>query len=138
MTRLPLALLLGVALTIAACAGAAETIPPDVDLAVTMKDYKVELSVDTVKAGTVKIGVRNAGGMEHSFELIKTDLPFDKLPVDSGAAKAKEDGLIKQVKTLGVGKVSVVTADLAAGSYVIICNVAGHYQLGMRAALTVR
>jgi len=138
VTRLPLALLLGVALTTAACAGAAETIPPDVDLAVTMKDYKVELSVDTVKAGSVKIGVKNAGGMEHSFELIKTDLPFDKLPVDFGAAKAKEDGLIKQVKSLGIGRVSVVTADLAAGSYVIICNVAGHYQLGMRVALAVR
>ena len=138
MTRLSLALLLGIALTIAACAGAAETIPPDVDLAVTMKDYRVELSVDTVKAGTVKIGVKNAAGMEHSFELIKTDLPFDKLPVDTGAAKAKEDGLIKQIKTLGVGKVAVVTADLAAGTYVVICNVAGHYQLGMRAGLTVQ
>lgn len=138
MTRLSLALLLGVALTIAACAGAAETIPPDVDVAVTMKDYKVELSVTTVKAGPVKFGIKNAGGMEHSFELLKTDLPFDKLPVDSGAAKAKEDGLIKQVKTIGVGKVSVVTADLAAGNYVIICNVAGHYQLGMRVALAVR
>ena len=137
MTRLPLALLLGIALTIAACAGAAETIPPDVDLAVTMKDYRVELSVDTVKAGTVKIGVRNAGGMEHSFELIKTDLPFDKLPT-TGDAKAREDGLVKQVKSIGVGKVSVVTADLAAGNYVVICNVAGHYQLGMRAALAVR
>jgi uncharacterized cupredoxin-like copper-binding protein len=137
VTRLPLALLLGVALTIAACAGATETIPPDVDLAVTMKDYKVELSVDTVTAGSVKIGVRNAGGMEHSFELIKTDLPFDKLPT-TGDAKAREDGLVKQVKSLGVGKVSVVTADLAAGNYVVICNVAGHYQLGMRAALAVR
>jgi len=136
VTRLPLALLLGIALTIAACAGAAETIPPDVDLGVTMKDYKVELSVDTVKAGSVKIGVRNAGGMEHSFELIKTDLPFDKLPT-TGDAKAREDGLVKQVKSIGVGKVSVVTADLAAGNYVVICNVAGHYQLGMRVAFTV-
>ncbi len=138
MTRLPLALLLGIALTIAACAAASETIPPDVDVAVTMKDYKVELSVTTVKAGLVKFGVKNAGGMEHSFELIKTDLAYDKLPVDTGAAKAKEDGLIKQVKTLGVGKVAVVTADLVAGNYVIICNVAGHYQLAMRVALTVQ
>jgi len=64
------------------------------------------------------------------------DLPFDKLPT-TGDAKAKEDGLIKQVKSLPVGKVEVVTADLAAGNYVIICNVAGHYQLGMRAAFTV-
>jgi uncharacterized cupredoxin-like copper-binding protein len=74
--------------------------------------------------------------MEHSFELIKTDLPFDQLP--TADAKAKEDGLVKQVKSLPVGKVSVVSADLAAGKYVVICNIAGHYQLGMRAALTVQ
>lgn len=137
MTRLSLALLLGVAMTVASCAGAAETIPPDVDLAVTMTDYKVALNVTTLKAGSVKIGVKNAGGMEHSFELIKTDLPFDQLPTDVGSAKAKEDGLVKQVKSIGVGKVATLTADLAAGKYVVICNVAGHYQLGMRAALTV-
>lgn len=136
MTRLSLALLLGVALTTAACAGASETIPPDVDVAVRMQDYKVLLSVDTAKPGTVRIGIKNEGGMEHSFELIKTDLPFDKLPT-TGDAKAREDGLVKQVRSLGVGKVSVVTADLAAGNYVIICNVAGHYQLGMRVAFTV-
>ena len=136
MIRLPIALLLGLAVTIAACAPAAENIPTDVDVAVHMQDYKVILSVAAVKAGTVKFGIKNEGGMEHSFELIKTDLPFDKLPT-TGDAKAKEDGLVKQVKSLPVGKVSVVSADLAAGSYVVICNVAGHYQLGMRAALTV-
>jgi uncharacterized cupredoxin-like copper-binding protein len=133
---LSLALLLGLALTIAACAGASETIPADVDVAVHMTQYKVELSVDTVKAGPVRFGVKNEGSIEHSFELIKTDLPFDQLPVVDG--KAKEDGLVKQVKSLSVGKVSVVTADLRAGKYVIVCNVAGHYQLGMRAALTVQ
>jgi uncharacterized cupredoxin-like copper-binding protein len=135
--RLFLGLLLGVAMTVAACAPAAENIPADVDVAVHMQDYKVLLSVATVKSGTVRFGIRNEGNMEHSFELIKTDLPFDQLPT-SGDAKAKEDGLLKQVKSLPVGKVSVVTADLAAGKYVIICNVAGHYQLGMRAALTVQ
>lgn len=134
--RLSLALLLGLALTVLACGGTPEVIPADVDVAVHMQDYRVLLSVATVKPGTVKLGVKNEGGMEHSFELIKTDLPFDQLPTDGG--KAKEDGLVKQVKSLGVGKVSVVTADLAPGNYVIICNVAGHYQLGMRAALAVR
>ena len=137
MIRLSLAMLLGLALTIAACAPAAENIPADVDVAVHMQDYKVILSVPTVKAGTVRFGIKNEGTMEHSFELIRTDVPFDQLPT-TGDAKAKEDGLIKQVKSLPVGKVSVVSADLAAGKYVIICNVAGHYQLGMRAALTVQ
>jgi plastocyanin len=134
--RLSLALLLGFALTFAACATASENIPADVDVAVHIQDYRVILSVATVKAGTVRFGIKNEGGMEHSFELIKTDLPFDQLP--TADAKAKEDGLVKQVKSLGVGKVSLVSADLAAGKYVIICNVAGHYQLGMRAALTVQ
>jgi uncharacterized cupredoxin-like copper-binding protein len=133
--RLPLALLLGLAVTIAACSAASENIPADVDVAVHMQDYKVILSVATVKAGTVRFGIKNEGGMEHSFELIKTDLPFDQLPTVD--AKAKEDGLVKQVKSLAVGKVSVVSADLAAGKYVIICNVAGHYQLGMRVGLKV-
>lgn len=137
MTRPSLALLLGLAVTVSACAGTAEAIPADVDVAVHMKDYRIELSVLTVKPGTVKFGIKNEGGMEHSFEMLRTDLPFDKLPTTADA-KAKEDGLVKQVKSLGVGKVSVVTADLAPGSYVIICNVAGHYQLGMRVALTVR
>ena len=62
---------------------------------------------------------------------------MNQLPT-TGDAKAKEAGLVKQVKSLPVGKVSVVTADLAAGKYVVICNIAGHYQLGMRAALTVQ
>lgn len=138
MTRLSLALLLGLAVTIAGCAApASDAIPADVEVAVHMKDYKVELSVTTVKAGTVRFGIKNEGATEHSFELIKTDLPFDQLP-KTADAKANEDGLVKQVKSLPVGKVSVVTADLAAGKYVIICNIAGHYQLGMRAALTVQ
>ena len=125
------------ALVVVSCAQQAETIPTDVQLTVTLKDYTVTLSSPTVKAGTVKIGVQNSGSMAHEFELIKTDLAADKLVVDGGSAKAKEDGLVKQVQNISVGKVSVVTADLAAGHYVIICNVAGHYQLGMRAAFTV-
>ena len=136
MIRFSLALLLGLAVTVASCSGASATSPTDVDVAVHMQDYKVILSVATVKAGTVRFGIKNEGSMEHSFELIRTDLPFDQLPT-TGDSKAKEDGLIKQVKSIAVGKVSVVTADLAAGKYVVICNVAGHYQLGMRAALTV-
>jgi len=30
-----------------------------------------------------------------------------------------------------------VTLDLAPGKYVLICNVAGHYQLGMHISFTV-
>ena len=125
-------------LVAASCAPAAETVPTDVQLTVTLKDYSVVLSSATVKAGTVKIGVQNSGAMAHQFDLIKTELAADKLPIDGASGAAKTDGLVKQVLNIGVGKVAIVTADLAAGHYVIICNVAGHYQLGMRADLTVQ
>ena len=125
-------------LVASSCSGAAESVPADVQLTVTLKDYTVTLSAPTVKASTVKIGVQNNGSMAHQFDLIKTDLAADKLPIDGASGTAKTDGLVKQVLNIGVGKVAVVSADLAAGHYVIICNVAGHYQLGMRADLTVQ
>jgi uncharacterized cupredoxin-like copper-binding protein len=126
------------AILASACgAGQPETLPADVQVVADMKDYGITLSVSTVKAGVVKFGIRNNGAMAHQFDLIRTDLAPDKLPIDSASAKAKEDGLVKQVLNIGAGKVATVSADLAPGHYVIICNVAGHYQLGMRAELKV-
>ena len=125
------------ALTLSACTAGPAAVPGDAQLVVDLKEYSVNLSVASVKAGRVKIAVRNSGTMEHEFELIKTDIAPDKLPQDSVSAKAKEDGLVKQAKGIGIGRLVNVTADLQAGSYVIICNVPGHYQLGMQAGLKV-
>jgi uncharacterized cupredoxin-like copper-binding protein len=130
-----IAALVAVLFLLVSCGGGSETMPADVNVVVEMKDYSITLSVPNVKAGTVKFGIRNSGGMEHSFELIKTDLDIDKLPVAD--AKAKEDGLVKQIKSIPVAKIATISADLQPGKYVVICNVAGHYQLGMRAGLRV-
>jgi uncharacterized cupredoxin-like copper-binding protein len=122
---------------VAACSSAPETLPADVQVTVDMKEYSVTITPGSIKAGTIKFGIRNVGTMEHEFEIIKTDLAADKLPTDVGSGKAKEDGLVKQIKSILPNKVATITADLQAGSYVIICNVSGHYQLGMRAAFKV-
>ena len=124
-------------LLVVSCSQAADTVPADAQVVVTLKDTSIGTSVPSIKAGTIKFAVQNSGSMAHEFDLIKTDLAPDKLPVDGGSAKAKEDGLVKQVQNIGVGKVATVSADLAAGHYVIICNVPGHYQLGMRTELRV-
>lgn len=139
MKRVPYLVLCLLVATVVSCGGGgAEALPSDVTVTAVLKDNNVTLTPATAKAGTVKIGIRNSGTMAHEFELIKTDLAADKLPVDGAQAKAKTDGLVKQILNIGVGKTAVVTADLAAGHYVIICNVPGHYQLGMRADLTVQ
>lgn len=131
------ATLIALALLVAACAGPAADAPAGSQVVVEMTDYKLTVNVPSVKAGTIKIGVRNLANMEHSFEVLKTDLPQDKIPVDGASAKAKEDGKVGGIPSIAAGKSASVTIDLTPGKYVLICNVAGHYQLGMHIAFTV-
>jgi uncharacterized cupredoxin-like copper-binding protein len=125
------------AILVASCGGAPEAAPTDSQVVAEMTDYKITVNVPSAKAGKIKIGVRNLAAMEHSFEVIKTDLPQDKLPVDGASAKAKEDGKVGEIKSLPAGKSGAVTLDLQSGKYVFICNIAGHYQLGMHTGFTV-
>jgi uncharacterized cupredoxin-like copper-binding protein len=120
-----------------ACGGAMEPLPSDVNVIVDMKEYSITLNVSSVKAGSVKFGIRNLGTMVHDFDLYKTDRPLADLPIDGGSAKVKMDGLVKQMINIAANRSTTLSADLAPGRYVIICNVAGHYQLGMRVSLQV-
>ncbi len=122
---------------LASCSSAPEQLPADVQVTVDMKEYQITLNPASIKAGTIKFGIRNGGTMGHGFEIIRTDLAIGKLPIDVGAGKAKEDGLVRQIKSILPGKIATLSVDLQAGTYVIICNVSGHYQLGMRSALRV-
>jgi uncharacterized cupredoxin-like copper-binding protein len=129
--------LMALALLTATCAQPAENAPTDSQVVAELSDYKITVSVPSVKAGKIKVGVRNLAAMEHSFEVLKTDLAPDKLPTDAAAAKAKEDGKVGEIRSIPAGKSAAVTLDLTPGKYVFICNVAGHYQLGMHTGFTV-
>jgi uncharacterized cupredoxin-like copper-binding protein len=129
--------LLALALLVVSCGQPAESAPSDSQVVAELADYKITVNVPSVKAGKVKIGVRNVATMEHSFQVLKTDLPHDKLPVDGASAKAKEDGKVGEIASIAAGKSAAVTLDLVPGKYVFMCNVAGHYQLGMHTGFTV-
>ena len=82
----------------------------------------------------------------HEFVIIQTDLAPDELPTDETGA-AIEDGegmeVIDEIEDLAVGDSQELTVDLAAGQYVLICNVysadegEAHYEMGMRTAFAV-
>ena len=129
--------LVAVAFLVAACANAAAEAPTGSQVVAQLSDYKITVDVPSVKAGKIKIGVRNLASMEHSFQVLKTDLAPDKLPVDGASAKAKEDGKVGDIPSIPAGKSAAVTLDLTPGKYLFICNVAGHYQLGMHTGFTV-
>jgi uncharacterized cupredoxin-like copper-binding protein len=131
------AALTALALVAAACANPAAEAPTGSQVVAELADTKITVTVPSVKAGTTKIGVRNVGTMEHSFVVLKTDLPPDKLPVDGASAKAREDGKVGEIPSIPAGKSAAVTVDLTPGKYVFICNIASHYQLGMHAGFTV-
>ena len=136
LTRL-VTTLVALALVIASCGGGPSEAPTGSQVVAELTDFKITVNVPSLKAGKIKIGVRNVANMEHNFQVIRTDLAPDKLPIDGASAKAKEDGKVGGIASLPAGKSDAVTLDLAAGKYVFICNVAGHYQLGMHTGFTV-
>jgi len=121
-------------LIVSACGGAPESTEQPT-LSVELTDFAVKADPGTVKAGHNVFAVRNRASMIHDLVVIKTDLAPNALPMDGG--KAKEDGKAGGVANISAGVSRKLVLDLPAGHYVLICNVPGHYQLGMRAALTV-
>jgi len=128
-------------LLVAAIVSCAETAPAfdasSVQVVVELRDYQVVPSAATMKAGTARIGVRNRGAQPHDLTILRTQTAPDRLPVDGSSAKAREDGLVARQPELRAGGSARLDVTLEPGAYVLICNVPGHYQLGMRTALTV-
>ena len=107
-------------------------------------DGKMTMVVDptSVKAGKITFTLTNTGTIEH--EMVVLPLPagtaYDKLPVETtgpDADKVSEDGSLGEVPELAAGATASVTIDMPAGSYVLVCNIAKHYAMGMEAPFTV-
>ena len=89
----------------------------------------------SVPAGPVTFTLTNNGSIVHEMIVLKTDTPYDQLAVTGG--KVSEATSAGEVSELAAGKSKSVTLDLAAGKYVLVCNVKDHYTMGMRAPFTV-
>jgi uncharacterized cupredoxin-like copper-binding protein len=90
----------------------------------------------TVKAGAVTFTFRNSGTRQHEMIVLKTDEGFDKLAVGADN-KVSEDKSVGEVSETEAGKTVTKTLDLAAGKYVLVCNIEKHYAQGMRSEFTV-
>ena len=94
----------------------------------------------TVKAGSVRFDVTNwSGGMLHEMLVVSANNATALLPYDYGQAKVAEN----QVKVLGdtselqPNASRTLDLTLPEGSYLLICNVPGHYAAGMAVPFTV-
>jgi uncharacterized cupredoxin-like copper-binding protein len=98
----------------------------------TLTEMHITISQTRVPAGKVTFVVRNVGTVEHELLVI----PWPKAGKLSVARfRADEGASLGEVSELKPGKTGRVTLELQPGRYLLICNLSGHYQLGMQAAI---
>jgi uncharacterized cupredoxin-like copper-binding protein len=109
---------------------------------VLLEDFQVERDAVIVPAGTVSLRIRNQGPTSHELIVVRSDLAPDKLPLQSDGLTVNEDGrgveLLEEAEGLDIDDRKTMVLDLTPGTYVMYCNLEGHYLGGMYAALTVR
>jgi len=101
-------------------------------------------------AGDVTFVVKNDGTIAHELVVLQTDVASDQIPVNAagdppapaatGANKILEDNNIGETgdPELQKGDSRTFTIkDMKPGHYVLVCNLAAHYQMGLRADFTV-
>ena len=127
------------ALAIAAtsCGGSGSAGSTTGDVAVTMKDFSITTSVASFAAGDVTFGIQNDGPSAHEFVILRTDDAPDALPVENGEIPEDQVDLVDEAEDIAPGTGTSLSANLTAGSYVLVCNLPSHYQAGMHAAFTV-
>ena len=104
----------------------------------TEKDFAIELASSSAPAGSVTFNISNDGPSTHEFVVIKTDDAPDALPT-KGDGTVDEDKVtvVDEQEDIAPSTTATLTTNLDAGSYVIICNVPGHYAAGMHTGFTV-
>ncbi len=105
---------------------------------VVFDEFSITPAQTSAAAGSVTFTAKNEGAVAHEMTMIKTDAPEDGLPI--AAAKVDEGAVdvIGSTPDIDGGDSEDLTVDLDAGRYVIVCQVPGHYGLGMHAAFTVQ
>lgn len=117
--------------------GEAPEIPDDA-VGAELEEFSITLGEDSASAGEVTFAAENTGQIDHDFLVIDTDLAEDELPQSNGQVDEDAEDLevVDEVENVPPGSTEVLSTELEAGEYVIICNIAGHYDSGMHASFT--
>jgi caa(3)-type oxidase subunit IV len=97
--------------------------------------FNIAMSQTSAQAGPVTFHIVNgADDMLHEFIFIQSDLPADELPTDEATGRVQEDAvtIIAAAEDIPPSSSRNITVNLAAGHYVAVCNLPGHYEQGMR------
>lgn len=130
---------IAIGLVLAGCGSgtASPSAAADGSIAVDLSEWKVTPASATASAGSITFTVANKGTQVHEFVVVKTDTKAADLAVVDN--KIDESALtpVDEIEDIAVGSTPTLTVDLAAGHYVLLCNIETHYGQGMRADFDV-
>jgi uncharacterized cupredoxin-like copper-binding protein len=122
---------------LASCGGAGSADGPVGDVTVTLKDFSLNVEPATFASGDITFGIQNDGPSAHEFVVFRSDEEPGELPVDNGLIPEDQVDLVDEAEDIAPGTNTTLSVNLAAGSYVLVCNLSAHYEAGMYAGFTV-
>lgn len=132
-----LALAAAAALLAVSCSDSSQDANAGSGIGATLKDFAITLESENLTAGSTTFDIVNDGPSSHELEVFRTDLADDALPVENSTVSDDELEIIDEAEDIAPGTATSLTVELSAGHYVVICNIADHYEAGMHAGITV-
>lgn len=94
-------------------------VAPEGRITAELSDFAIKQDFGVVKAGMLTVNIKNVGPSPHNWQI-------------------KGNGVDKVSKTINAGQSDTLMVDLKPGMYTVVCNIAGHEQLGMKTTLVVQ
>jgi uncharacterized cupredoxin-like copper-binding protein len=120
--------------------GATSVTPPATSQVLSLTEYKIDVPT-SLPAGNVTLQITNNGKLMHELLVFATNLDAKSLPtMPDGTVNEDGPGLTKvsDGDNINAGAAQSRAVDLTKpGTYVFVCNLPGHYALGMYTTVTV-
>jgi uncharacterized cupredoxin-like copper-binding protein len=127
--------------TLAASPSGGLTVPKADRVArVSLSDYSIQ-GPSTLAPGKYEFVVTNKGTVPHELVMFATTAAATGMPMgkdgDVNEDSSSLESVVDSGSSLAPGESRILYGEFEAGHYVMVCNLAGHYRLGMREDVAV-
>jgi len=106
----------------------------------SVSEWRIDVSATKAMSGEVTFAIANFGTIQHEFLVTRTSYEPGQIPLGTNN-RFDEDlegiDVIDEISEWPVNEARVLTVNLSAGTYELLCNIPGHYANGMHRTLIV-
>ncbi|HEX9121738.1 MAG TPA: cupredoxin domain-containing protein [Actinomycetota bacterium] len=97
----------------------------------------MKLDTTTVPAGPVTFTITNEGVKVHEFVILSTDVSAKDLEMNGDEVNEDAYTGVYEAEDIQPGDTTTLSVNLEPGHYALICNIKGHFRMGMFGDLEV-